>query len=138
MKHFDDLSEMLINKDIKPSIQRIKILEYMQGCHKHPTVEQIYNELKTKVHSLSKATIYNTLTLFVEKGLVRILTLENSENRFDILTGDHGHFVCESCGSITDFEIKMDHIHVEQLKACRIRQKDVFYKGICQSCLNNK
>lgn len=135
MKQFDDLAQLLIEKSIKPSIQRIKILQYMLSFKGHPTVEQIYHDLISKMHSLSKATIYNTLALFAEKGLVRILTLENNENRYDVLTFDHGHFVCESCGSITDFKINMDHIPVDQLCACHIRQRDVFYKGICQSCL---
>ena len=138
MQRFDTLSEKLTDRNIKPSIQRLKILEYLLGCKAHPTVEQIYNELKTKVHSLSKATIYNTLTLFAEKGLVRVLTLENTENRYDILTHDHGHFVCETCGAITDIEVSMDRLQANQLDACQINQIDVFYRGICKRCLDKK
>ena len=138
MQRFDTLSEKLTDRNIKPSIQRLKILEYLLGCKAHPTVEQIYNELKTKVHSLSKATIYNTLTLFAEKGLVRVLTLENTENRYDILTHDHGHFVCETCGAITDIEVSMDRLKANQLDACQINQIDVFYRGICKRCLDKK
>ncbi len=110
----------------------------MLGCNAHPTVEQIYDGMRTRMHSLSKATIYNTLRTFEEKGLIRVLSLDNTENRYDIITSDHGHFVCQTCKRITDFEMSFDHIHVEQLDDCKINQKDVFYKGVCQKCLQNK
>lgn len=136
MKQFDDLTEELIKNDIKPSVQRIKILEYMQNCHDHPTADQLYNALKQTVHSLSKATVYNTLTLFAEKGLVRVLTLENTENRYDIITANHGHFLCETCGRIADFEINIESFKTAALNAYKIHQKDVFFKGVCPECLS--
>ena len=138
MKQFDHLTEVLWEKDIKPSIQRIKILEYLQSCHEHPTTEQIYLALKDIVHSLSKATVYNTLAVFAEKGLVKVLTLENTENRYDIITANHGHFLCESCGSISDFAINIESFKTNTLDDYRINQKDVFFKGACPECLSNK
>ncbi len=138
MERFDRLSEKLASKSIKPSIQRVRILEYLLTCKGHPTVEQIYNDMKTKAHSLSKATIYNTLTLFAQKGLVRVMTLENTENRYDVITYDHGHFVCESCGGITDFDVNMERLRGGQFQDCRINQIDLIYRGVCARCLNKK
>jgi len=127
LKQFDNLTEELIKNDIKPSIQRIKILEYMLDCHEHPTADQLYNALKESVHSLSKATVYNTLAVFTEKGLVKVLTLENTESRYDIITVNHGHFLCEACGRISDFAIDIDSFKTNTLDDYRIDQKDVFF-----------
>ena len=66
---------MLESKDIRPSFQRMKIYKLLMETKEHPSVETIYNELKEEIPSLSKMTIYNTLKLFVEKDLARLITI---------------------------------------------------------------
>ena len=80
---------------IKPSIQRIEILEYLMDNRIHPNVEAIYSELVDKMPTLSKATVYNTLDLFAKNGLTNRLFIEPNEVRYDIRTDIHGHFKCE-------------------------------------------
>ena len=53
---------------IKPSVQRIAIMEYLFKHHTHPTVDEIYTELLPQIPTLSKTTVYNTLKLFVQQG----------------------------------------------------------------------
>jgi Fur family transcriptional regulator, peroxide stress response regulator len=132
------ISAMLQEKGIKPSLQRLLLLNYMQHCNAHPTVEKIYADLAEQGHALSKATVYNTLTLFVKKGILRVLVLDNNEARYDILTGDHGHFVCDCCGSITDVPIDFTPLNSSFPNAGMVTQRDLFYRGICGHCLNKK
>jgi len=134
LKNFAELTMLLESKGIKPSLQRLLLLNYMNSCHVHPTVEQIYADLAAQGQALSKATVYNTLTLFVKKGILRIVYLDNNEARYDILTNDHGHFVCECCGAIYDEPVEFDQLNLQFPEAGSIRQRDIFYRGVCKRC----
>jgi len=130
-KVFNKLAE----KNIKPSFHRIKVLEYLMVNKNHPTVEQIYSNLKKLFPTLSKATIYNSLNLFIEKGLVQPLAIEETELRYDSTLESHGHFKCEGCGSIYDFEIDIDSIPFNGLDNFIINNKEVYFRGICRNCV---
>lgn len=133
---FEDLSKELKNKNIRLSHQRLKVLEYVvnHGCH--PTVDQIYSNLHNEIPTLSKTTVYNTLNTLVEAGMVRLINIEDNEARYDINTENHGHFKCESCGEIYDFDINIDSFNSKDLKGFKINNKDVYFKGICPRCDN--
>lgn len=53
---------------LRPSVQRLLIMDYLLSHHTHPTVEEVYRDLCKKCPTLSKTTVYNTLRLFSEKG----------------------------------------------------------------------
>jgi Fur family peroxide stress response transcriptional regulator len=125
----------LAEKDIKPSFHRIKVLEYLMVNKNHPTAEQIFINLKKLFPTLSKATIYNSLSLFSEKGLVQPITIEDTEVRYDSNVKNHGHFKCERCGSIYDFEIDVDNVALSGLDNFIINSKEVYYRGICRNCI---
>jgi Fe2+ or Zn2+ uptake regulation protein len=136
---FNSIAQKMNETGILPSVQRIEIMDYLYKHQGHPTAEQIFKELKQKGIHISKATVYNTLKLFEEKGLVRVLTMEDNENRFDIITHDHGHFICETCGAIFDFAVQAApaaDMGSGALKDCAVRQRDVYFKGVCSKCLN--
>lgn len=134
---FKSLLNLLKSKGIRLSHHRLKVLEYLANNFSHPTVEQIYIALHEESPTLSKTTVYNTLNLLVEVGLVRVINIEDNETRYDITTKNHGHFKCESCGKIYDFGIDLDSSPIEELKSFKINYKDVYFKGICPSCLSN-
>ena len=138
MISFNSISKQITLAGITPSVQRIKIMEYLYECQCHPPADQIYSNMKEQGSAISKATVYNTLNLFAEKGLIRVITMEGNENRFDIITYDHGHFICEKCGEIRDFDIDADkavQMISDMLEGYKVRQKDIYFKGICSKCL---
>jgi len=132
----NNVSEYLKEHDIKPSLQRIKIFEYLIHNENHPTVDTIYKELVKEIPTLSKTTVYNTLSLFMEKGIVRVITIEENETRYDADTDFHGHFKCEDCGKIMDFDINIPQLNEDFLKDFNIKEKHIYFKGKCKSCLN--
>lgn len=132
-----DITAELVSKNLRPSIQRIKVLEYLIKNQCHPTVEQIFKDLQREIPTLSKTTIYNTLNLFLETGLVKVLTIEDNETRYDIITETHGHFKCGECGAISNFDIDIDSIETEELIGFKVVDKNVYFKGICPKCLLN-
>jgi len=141
MVSFDSIREKLKESGIASSVQRVKVLEYLHECKCHPTADRIYGELSKNGLDISLATVYNTLNLFEEKGLIRILSLEGSENRYDIMTHDHGHFICEECGSIMNFEVDLNssvYLYDESLSDFKVKKRDVYFRGICPECIEKE
>lgn len=136
-KTLEELSNELKKNNIRLTHQRLKVLEYLSNSTKHPTVEQIYKELKQEVPSLSKTTIYNTLNYLAELNLVKVLAIDDNEAHFDAVTETHGHFKCDSCGEIYDFDIQIDSCNTENLDNFKINEKVVYFKGTCPGCLSN-
>jgi Fur family peroxide stress response transcriptional regulator len=132
-----DLSAELKNRKIHPSYQRIKVLEYLNKNQCHPTVDQIFKDLKSEIPTLSKSTIYNTLNLFLKSRLIREINIEDNEIRYDIITKNHGHFKCENCGKIFNFSIDFNSFKTEELSGFKITDKNLYFKGICPNCLSN-
>lgn len=138
MELISEITTTLKKKKIRPSFQRIKVLEYLYHNQCHPTVDQIYQNLQNEIPTLSKSTIYNTLDAFLKAGIVKLINIEDNETRYDIITKEHGHFKCEVCGEIYNFSIDLNFIQTEELFGYRILDKNVYFKGICGRCLLDK
>lgn len=134
---FEDLKKELKIKNIHLSYQRLKVLEYLIQNQCHPTVDKIFTDLQKDISTLSKTTIYSTLKILAEAGLVRVITIEDNETRYDIVVENHGHFKCESCGTIYDFRIDIDSLTSEDLNNFKINDKNIYFKGICPRCPSN-
>ncbi|NLA86590.1 MAG: transcriptional repressor [Clostridiales bacterium] len=132
----ENLEKELKSRNIKLSYQRLKVLEYLVENQCHPTADEIYTHLQKSISTLSKTTVYNTLNLLIKLGLVRVITIDGHEARYEIEIGNHGHFKCESCGAIFDFSIDIDSITSGDLSDFKINNKKVYFKGLCPGCLS--
>ncbi len=130
------LIEQLQEHDIRPSHHRIRILQYLSDNLDHPTVDQIYTALKAELPTLSKTTVYNTMTILTEKGLVHQFNYGDNEAQYDLITMEHGHFKCERCGTLYDFEFAASDCIENELEGFAIKDKEVYFKGICKDCLS--
>ncbi len=137
-RSYEELTKELKMKNIRLSHQRLKVLEYLTIHMDHPTVDQIYNGLHKEIPTLSKTTVYSTLSALADAGLVRIINIEDNEARYDIRVADHGHFKCESCGTIYDFQANIDSLTTVDLKRFDIKDKNLYFKGCCPTCLVGK
>ncbi len=132
------IGSMLLKENIKPSYARIRIMEYLMSRKSHPTVDEIYTALVKEIPTLSKTTVYNTLNLFVKSNIARVLTIEENETRYDADMSCHGHFKCESCGVVRDFCFRSPAIDTNDLDGFLVREKNVYYYGLCPECQANK
>jgi Fur family transcriptional regulator, peroxide stress response regulator len=135
---FAEIAAKLARKNIRGSYQRIKVLEYLLANRCHPTVDQIFNALHDEIPSLSKTTIYNSLSVFQKANLIRELSIDDTEARYDVMLENHGHFKCESCGTIFNFAVKIDLLSPQDLNNFQIRDRNVYFRGICPGCLSNQ
>lgn len=133
MNNFD-IPKYLSDHGVKPSYQRIKILDFFVNNKIHPTVNDIYEEIITEIPTLSKTTVYNTLKLFVENKIIKEILIEENEVRYDWAECDHGHFKCEVCGKVYDVPFKFDTGNYPLLADSVVKEKHIYFKGICSSC----
>jgi Fur family transcriptional regulator, peroxide stress response regulator len=121
--------------------QRHAILEFLIASMSHPTADDIYKALEGKFPNMSVATVYNNLRVFREVGLVKELTYGDSSSRFDFVTTEHYHVICEECGKIVDFHYPgLDE--VEQLAShvtgFLINNHRMEIYGTCEECTKEK
>jgi len=134
----ETIKSTLKEKGIKPTYQRLKILDYMsQNIRNHPTVEMIYAELVKEIPTISMTTVYNTLNTFIEKGLVCGVTITGTEVRYDFNTESHHHFLCKKCGQIKDIDIpcSLAAKKGELVDGHRLEEIHGYFKGTCRDCL---
>ncbi|MFH1826256.1 MAG: Fur family transcriptional regulator [bacterium] len=128
------LQDRLKEKEIRPSHHRLKILECLEGRCDHPNVDMLYDCLKEKFPTISKTTIYNTLKVFVDKGVVSGLTIAGNELRYDADITQHAHLMCKSCGRIFDIkDFKCPNIKSE-IAGHKIDEAKLYLMGTCKNC----
>jgi len=126
----------LLAHDIKPSVQRMVIMEYLQTHKTHPTADEIYLALSPGMPTLSKTTVYNTLKLLVEKGAALCLNIEDKNARFDGDISDHAHFICQGCGCIQDLRLteQQRSLLTPEMNGMQVNEVHLYYKGLCKTC----
>jgi Fe2+ or Zn2+ uptake regulation protein len=84
--------------------QRQVIIDYLAGRHDHPSARQIFRDLTQSEARPSLATVYNTLAILVELGVIAEMEFEATDNRYDTNLAPHLNLVCTVCGSIEDVD----------------------------------
>jgi Fe2+ or Zn2+ uptake regulation protein len=87
---------------IQPTAQRLAVARFVLGVDCHPTADDVWEKVRQRSPTLSRATVYNTLNLFVEKGLLKAQTVRESALVFDAHIARHHHFIDEKTGAIYD------------------------------------
>ncbi|MGH9630032.1 MAG: Fur family transcriptional regulator [Bryobacteraceae bacterium] len=109
-----DVVYILEEHGIQPTAQRVAVAEYVLRTEEHPSADKVWAVVGEKFPAISRATVYNTLNLFVEKGLLRELHLAPDSVLFDSNTERHHHFIDEATGQI--YDIPWDQVEVSSNK----------------------
>lgn len=131
--------DYLAKYGIKPSVQRIAIMEYLMAHRTHPSTDEIHSVLIKWMPTLSKTTVYNTLKLFTEQGALTALGIDDRNIRYDIDVSDHAHFICLGCGKVYDIPVEhLDKLIVRGGEELTITETHLYYKGYCKLCDNKR
>lgn len=96
------IAELLEEKCILPTVQRVEIAGLMLAESQHLSADQVLARSRAAGLTVSKATVYNTLGLLVDKGLVREVIVDSTKVFYDSNTGQHHHFFNVDDGTLTD------------------------------------
>jgi len=94
--------QILEQRGIRPTSQRMKLAEILLTSPRHLTAEQILATLRQSSGHVSKATVYNTLNLFVEQGLAREIHADPERCVYDSTMAPHHHFQNVDTGEMID------------------------------------
>jgi len=90
------------------TMPRLLVHRQLRASHRHVTAEQLYAELAEQVPSLSAATVYDTLDLLDELGLIRRVSTPRGATTYDSRTAEHHHVICRTCGRMEDLDAEVD------------------------------
>jgi len=107
------VSKLLTEYAIRPTQQRMEIALLLLAKPQHLSAEQVLMSVNSNENLVSKATVYNTLNLFAEKGLIRQVIVEPSKVFYDSNTETHHHIYNEDTGMLQD--INADNIVIKNL-----------------------
>ena len=125
------------NKTYRKSKQRERILEVLSTTGIHPTADWIYGKLKKEYPQLSLGTVYRNLTILIEQGFVKKIHFGSTFDRFEANSKQHYHLICDSCGTILDYNIPIyDHLNnkANQQTNFNIHYHKLDFFGKCQDC----
>lgn len=128
-----EIVNLFKQKGIKATPQRIAVYNFLVENPVHPDVETVYQSMIMDNPSFSKTTVYNCLQALTDCGLLIPVKIDNEKIRYDADTSFHGHFKCDCCGKIYDF--KCFDEKVSGIDNFKIRQRDVYYSGLCSCCI---
>ncbi len=124
---------------IKYTNQRVEILNFLKGNKSHPSVEEVYEEVRKKLTRISRATVYQNLRFLAGKGLIREVNVKGV-SRFEPNLKPHHHIICRKCGRIFDFESEDLTEYAlkvaKRAKDFRIVAANTNFYGTCRRCRN--
>lgn len=125
------------NSGYRATPQRIAISRYILGSHEHPTAQKVYSEVKKDHPTVSLATIYTTIKVLKEMGMIQELSHPQSETRLDPNMKPHLHLICSRCETISDWmDPEMEDFIAKVSAEANFVVTGLRFdlKGICRSC----
>jgi len=145
VNEIDDIKESLKQKGFKLTTQRRAILDVIiENREKHLSSEEIYDLVKEKYPEIGLATVYRTLQLFDELGVIYKLNFDDGRSRYELYHNEdhqHHHLICLKCGSVIEMEEDLlENLEdaIENTKNFQIVDHNVKFFGYCSKCKQNK
>lgn len=132
------LEQLLHDRGMRATPQRLLIHRVVCDRPKHVTADQVLAAVKDLIPGISLPTVYATLDLFVELGLLhRIPTLSGPTLYDSDRRGPHSHMICRSCSQIFDLDISPltdDTVRAAQAQGFTVESGDLVISGLCDRC----
>lgn len=131
-------SDLLREHGLPITAQRIAVLRAVSG-RPHATADDIAVNVRDGIGAISRQSVYDSLAILAEKGLIRRIEPAGSPARYEARTGDnHHHLICRTCGKTTDVDCAVGHapcLNASTDSAFLIDEAEVIFWGTCPDCL---
>jgi Fe2+ or Zn2+ uptake regulation protein len=117
--------------------QRREVYNVLLEDRNHPTATEVFLRAKKRVPTISLATVYNCLETLVECGLAKQVNVEREATRYCPNLSEHGHFVCDSCGIVSDIPVAKGGSLTQFLKVptgFSVNHSEITLRGTCPAC----
>ena len=135
----DEITRKLRDGGHRLTPQRMAVLKILASSSNHPSVEQVYDQVKVDFPMTSLGTVYKTVALLKEMGEILELEFGENSNRYD---GNkpypHPHLICMNCNRIIDGHLSLDQESLrslEQASGYKILRPQISLYGLCPDCI---
>lgn len=137
-----DIYEKLLQRGHKLTPQRWAILNiFLQNKGRHLSADEVYTHLKALYPNNGIATVYRTIDLLVDLGVLKKLEFGDGRARFEIFDPEephhHHHLICTRCGDVTEFQddlMEALEVAIQNKTGFRIQDHIVTFYGLCRRC----
>ncbi len=133
----EDFKEAVKAAGVKLTPQRLEIFRSLAGLE-HPDADTVFREVRRRVPTVSVDTVYRTLWLLNDLGLITTLGPRRESVRFDANLTHHHHYVCVRCGLARDFEsAELNALPIPEAvkRLGSVAGTHVEVRGVCESCM---
>lgn len=131
------LTERLRKRGLRATSQRLVMHRLLRERNRHLSAEELLDEARSRLPGISLPTVYSTLELFEDLGIVRRVNDGGGRLLWDTRGDDHHHLVCRRCGRVEDIDASLD-LESARRSAKRVGfapdHAEVVVSGLCASC----
>lgn len=129
------LNQRLADSGLRFTPQRKHVYDVLLNKRNHPTAEEVFIRAKKGMPEISMATVYNCLDALVKCGLVKQVAVQRGAARFCPNMQEHGHFYCDSCGSVYDIDLPAGRkAPVSMPRGFAVDHYEIAVHGVCPDC----
>jgi len=133
----ENLMQQLRERRIAVTPQRLAVMGALRSRRDHPTADHIYQEVRQQLPAISFNTVYKTLEVLCQKGMVIKVNPLHAVARYDGVTGQHAHLICRQCHQIVDLDWEASEVHnlpAAELHGFQIEHPSLTFWGLCPGC----
>jgi Fur family transcriptional regulator, peroxide stress response regulator len=133
----ENLIQQLRDRRIAVTPQRLAVMAVLQSRRDHPSADYIYQEVRRQLPAISFNTVYKTLEILCQQGMVIKVNPLHAVARYDGETGRHAHLICRQCHQIIDLDwegLEVPALPAEALQGFQIEHPSLTLWGLCPGC----
>jgi Fur family transcriptional regulator, peroxide stress response regulator len=137
----ENLIQKLRDRRIAVTPQRLAVMTALQSRRDHPTADHLYQEVRRQLPAISFNTVYKTLEVLCQRGMVIKVNPLHAVARYDSETGQHAHLICRQCHHIIDLNWDASEIPplpAEDLQGFVVEHPSLTFWGHCPRCQSPK
>jgi len=133
----ENLIQQLRDRRIAVTPQRLAVMAVLKNRRDHPSADHIYQEVRRQLPAISFNTVYKTLEILCQRGMVIKVNPLHAVARYDGVTGQHAHLICRHCHHIIDLDWEASEVPslpAEARQGFQIEHPSLTFWGLCPRC----
>lgn len=127
-----------MNTNKRNTIQRGLVLDAVRSMPDHPTSAEVYDRVRMKHPSISRATVYRNLAVLTESGEITRVKTPGGADHYDCRDDAHFHGICRECGAVCDIDAPVDlgGFDCSDAHGFKVEGCEIVFTGLCAECAN--